>query len=106
MRFDQLPVWAQHLIIAYATTFGLSMFTAIGSNGGVWPFPWADAFQAAVNSAAVSTAAVVVMWLTRLTAQYGKGSAAADQVVPPAPAPPKSAPPKPVQPVAQEGPEA
>ena len=72
---DRLPAWARHLAIVFGSVFGLFFAKAVIAAGGIWPFPWADTFRAAVNAGAAAVCAVLALWFTTLVRQYGTGSA-------------------------------
>lgn len=71
---DRLPAWARHIAIVFGAVFGGSVANAIVTGGGVTSLDWITTLRTAVDLGAVSTAtAVLVLWLTPLTRQYGIG---------------------------------
>ena len=70
---DRLPVWAQHLAIAFVATFGLFFASAVVENHGLFPFPWYEVLCGALNAGAVAGATVGTLYLTTLTRRYGIG---------------------------------
>lgn len=71
---DKVPAWLRHGILLFVGAFATSAGQDVVTAGGVTHLGWSW-LPAAVDSAAVSVAGVVVMAATSLTTQYGRGSA-------------------------------
>jgi hypothetical protein len=72
---DKVPAPVRHLLIVAGATFLGAFVHAILSAQGVTGVDWAGTAKGALNLTAVNAAtAVVGLWLTPLTRQYGVGS--------------------------------
>ena len=73
--FDRLPLWLQHLLIAFAAAAGADAVQDVVRAGGVTRVAWPAAGRAALDSGSLAVAvAAAALWALPITRQYGVGA--------------------------------
>jgi hypothetical protein len=68
---DRIPAWARHLAIVFFAVAITVITKAIAASGGASGVHWHTVLWAAIDAGIAAVSAVVALWATPLTGQYG-----------------------------------
>lgn len=71
---DSLPAWARHLVILGISAVLYTVASAVVAANGASGLDWATLGTTALDAGAVAVATSGLLYLTKLTTQYGVGS--------------------------------